>query len=207
MKQLLSVLLLLFATLMGVQAQDVKISGRVTDADSNLPIETASISVKGKSRGVTTNANGDFSLDVPTGSTLVITSVGYERQEIAASSSLTINLVKEANNLSDVVVVGYGTQKRTHLTGSVGTLSMKAVEDLPVGNLSEALKGQIVGVSVSGGFARTGEAATVTIRNPIFYSKDGGSKDPLFEAMKCNVEVKKQYKIHAIKNQINLGNN
>jgi len=83
-------------------------------------------------------------------------------------------------DLSEVVVVGYGTQKKIHTTGSVATLNTKAIEDLPVASLSEAIKGQIVGVSVSGGYARPGEPATITIRNPIYFSKDGGSKEPLY---------------------------
>lgn len=180
MKQLLSVLLLLFATLMGVQAQDVKISGRVTDADSNLPIESASISVKGKSRGVTTNANGDFSLDVPTGSTLVITSVGYERQEIAASSSLTINLVKEANNLSDVVVVGYGTQKRGNITSAVTTLKGTELTKRPLASTSMTLQGLAPGVVVQQGSGQPGaDGGSINIRG---YGSITGSSFPLIIA-------------------------
>jgi TonB-linked SusC/RagA family outer membrane protein len=79
-----------------------------------------------------------------------------------------------------VIVIGYGTQKRSHLTGAVGTVDVKGIQDMPVGNLSEALKGQIVGVGVSGGYSRPGEPATITIRNPVFLSKDGGSKEPLY---------------------------
>ncbi len=103
-----------------------------------------------------------------------------EKKAGSGGQSVSVALSEVANELNDVVVVGYGTQKRSHLTGSVGTMSIKAVEDLPVGNLSEALKGQIVGVNVSGGFARPGESATITIRNLYLLFKDGGSKEPLF---------------------------
>lgn len=163
--------------------QEITVSGVVTDKETGQPIERVTVAVKGTTIGTSTNIKGEFSLKVSSASSvLVFSHIGRVRQEVQVGTTreFSVSLETEANSLDDVVVVGYGTQKRTHLTGSVGTMEMKKVVDLPVGSLTEALKGQIVGVNVSGGYARPGEPATITIRNPIYFSKDGGSKDPLF---------------------------
>lgn len=176
------ILLLSLLSCFTIFAQQKVVTGTVKDADGK-PVEAVTVGIKGTNTNVVTNANGAFSITVPSNqSVLKISSTGFNYAEInvGTKTNFSITLQKDTKELEDVVVVAYGTQKRTHLTGSVGTVDMKRVEDLPVGNLSEALKGQIVGVNVSGGFARPGEPATITIRNPVFYSKDGGSKDPLF---------------------------
>jgi TonB-linked SusC/RagA family outer membrane protein len=162
-------------------AQQRTISGIITNKDGE-PLGAATVSIKSTDRSTVTNLKGEFSILASDESILRISSVGYQFQEIPVGkqSTFAISLSTDSKSLDEVVVVGYGTQKRSHLTGSVGTVDVKSIQDLPVGNLSEALKGQIVGVSVSGGFSRPGEPATITIRNPIFFSKDGGSKDPLF---------------------------
>ncbi|MGB3007662.1 MAG: carboxypeptidase-like regulatory domain-containing protein, partial [Chitinophagaceae bacterium] len=164
-------------------AQEKVISGKVIDQQTSLPLEGVTVKVKNSNVYAMTNKNGEFTLKAPSNqSVITFTYVGYGIFEVKAGSitSLPVSLEVLDQRLDEVVVVGYGTQKRTHLTGSVGTINVKSIQDLPVGNLSEALKGQIVGVSVSGGFSRPGEPATITIRNPIYYSKDGGSKEPLY---------------------------
>ncbi len=175
--------LILAISASGAWAQEKKVTGKVTNQKTGAPLPNVSVKIKNGTQSTLTNAEGSFTITVPSSESVIsISHVGFGiwEQKAGSATTLTIALSETTNDLDDVIVIGYGTQKRSHLTGSVGTLSMKAVEDLPVGNLTEALKGQIVGVSVSGGFARPGEAATLTIRNPIFYSKDGGSKDPLF---------------------------
>ena len=158
------------------------VSGKVIDPKTNTGLQGVNIKVKNGTQATITDVDGNFTIVVPSSeSILVFTHVNYSVYETKAGNGpVNVTMKETITQLDDVVVVGYGTQKRTHLTGSVGTVDMKRVEDIPVGNLSEALKGQIVGVSVSGGFARPGEVATITIRNPLFFSKDGGSKDPLF---------------------------
>jgi len=175
----LPLLLLLCCT---VYAQQKTITGKITEADGK-PVSGATVGIKGTNVNVASDENGSFTIVVPSNeSVLKISNVGLQYREITVGTKtvLSIKMQKENKDLDEVVVVGYGIQKKSHLTGSVGTIDMKSVQDLPVGNMSEALRGQIVGVSVSGGFARPGEVATVTVRNPVFYSKDGGSKDPLF---------------------------
>jgi TonB-dependent SusC/RagA subfamily outer membrane receptor len=82
--------------------------------------------------------------------------------------------------LEDVVVIGYGEQKRSHLTGAVATVKLSQIDELPVGDITSALAGKLPGVSVSGGTARPGTAASIVIRNPTKASKDGGSNSPLY---------------------------
>lgn len=164
-------------------SKETVVTGVVIEKETGLPIERVSVAVKGSSTGTTTNMKGEFSIKVPSSSAVLVFSfIGKLRQEVPVGSNIEFNVTLETDNttLEDVVVVGYGTQKRSHLTGSVATVSMKNLIDLPTGSLSEALKGQIVGVNVSGGYSRPGEGATITIRNPVFYSKDGGQKEPLF---------------------------
>jgi TonB-linked SusC/RagA family outer membrane protein len=176
-------LLLFIISSMQLYAQGPKITGTVLDQKTGKPLAGVSVKVKNSSQSTITNEAGVFTIKAPSAFSIITFSfVGYGIKEVKAGSAapLDISLSEVANELDDVVVVGYGTQKRSHLTGSVATVEMKNVTDLPVGNMSEALKGQVNGVSISGGFARPGEVATITIRNPLFYSKDGGSKDPLF---------------------------
>lgn len=164
-------------------AQQRIATGVVTDQETKEPLSGVTVGIKGSNRSTTTNEKGQFSIPVSANETVLkFTSVGFTYYEltVGSKSNFKIALSKDTKQLDEVVVVGYGTQKKSHLTGSVGTVDMKNIQDLPVGNLSEALKGQIVGVGVAGGFSRPGEPATITIRNPIFFSKDGGSKDPLY---------------------------
>jgi TonB-linked SusC/RagA family outer membrane protein len=177
--------LLLVMMLLGCSilfAQQRTVSGVILNRETHEPLPGATVSVKGTDRMTATDERGQFKIIASDESVLKITMVGFVYQEIPVGkqNNFTLNLDKDNKSLDEVVVVGYGTQKRAHLTGAVGTVDMKKIEDLPVGTLSEALRGQIVGVGVSGGFSRPGEPATITIRNPIYFSKDGGSKEPLY---------------------------
>jgi len=179
----LGVLLLFLCTQLFSYAQEKTITGSVVDQQTGKPMEGVNVRIKNTSNGTTTNDKGEFTIKVPSSESIVtITYVGYMVYEtkVGTGSLQKIQLSTIDKSLEDIVVVGYGSQKRSHLTGSVGTIEMKNIQDLPVGNLSEALKGQIVGVGVSGGFSRPGEPANITIRNPVYFSKDGGSKEPLY---------------------------
>jgi len=165
-----------------VAAQERTVTGKVTDPDGK-PIPGVNVKVKNTTNGTTTNAKGEFTIKAPSAESIISfshVSFIFQEQKAGTENNIEVKLTTAEKAMDEVVVVGYGTQKKSHLTGAVGTVDPKSILDLPVGNLSEALKGQIVGVGVSGGFARPGEPATITIRNPIFLSKDGGSKEPLY---------------------------
>ena len=177
--------LLVFAVLflpIVIFAQSVTVTGKVIDNSTGTSLEGATIRIKNSKISTVSDTKGNFSIKAPSSeSVITITYIGYGVYESKAGNGVMNVELKNLNTgLNDVIVVAYGTQKRSHLTGSVGSVDMKTIEDLPVGSLSEALKNQIVGVNVNGGFKRPGEAASITIRNPVYYSKDGGSKDPIY---------------------------
>lgn len=179
---LLSVLLLISSTLM---AQNRTITGRVVSSDKNEPLIGVAVQIKGSNVGTTTDTSGHFSLKATNLQSIVVgvRYIGYNYQEKTlrvGEMNADFKLVATSNNLEEVVVVGYGTQKKTHLTGAIASIDVKAIEDIPTGNLAVALRGQIPGLSESGGTQRPGQPATLTIRNPYFFSKDGGTTDPLY---------------------------
>lgn len=162
-------------------AQQVTVKGMITDSKTSLPLAGATVKVKNGTATTMTDANGMFTIIVPSSETvLTISYVGYKLYETkAGNGNLSIHLENTGLDLNEVVVVGYGAQKRAHLTGSVATVDMQKVTDLPVSSLAESLKGQIPGLNVSGGSQRPGDNSTLSIRQNFGFSKDGSSSLPL----------------------------
>jgi len=179
------ILLLFSLTSLSSFAQDanskIKVSGTVIDA-SGVPIPGVNIVEKGTNNGVVSDFDGNYNMSAKESSTLVFSFIGMKTIELPLKGQkvLNVTLKEDAESLNEVVVVGYGTQKREAVTGSVATVKMSEIEDLPVGNLASALVGRVLGVSVSGGESRPGEAAQIRIRQPSFFAKDGGSLEPLY---------------------------
>ncbi len=177
-------LLLMVLTCTGLYAQERKVTGKVVDQQDGQPIPGVNVSIKGKPSNVSTNAEGQYTIQVSSATdALVFSYIGYTRQTIpvGTQSNIDVRLAADNKNLDEVVVVGYGTQKKAHLTGSVVEIKASEIEDLPVTNIGAALAGRLLGVGVSGGISRPGSKATLTIRNPIpSFGKDGGSPQPLY---------------------------
>ncbi len=134
-----------------VRAQQVVVQGTVLDSVTSEPIPSATVSVKGASIGTQTDARGAFVLRLGgADDTLVVARIGYARREIAvgARTTLEIRLASTAATLSEVVVVGYGTQKRSDVTGSVASIDMERLDEVPNTSVVEALQGAMPGVSV-----------------------------------------------------------
>ena len=131
---------------------EVTIKGQVTD-EKGTPLPGATVVVKGVTGlGASTDADGRFTLAVPTGNeTLAISSIGYVAQEIklGGRTDLTVQLVTDNQALNEVVVVGYGTQKRSDLTGAVGSVTSKELTERPVINIAQGLQGRVAGVNVA----------------------------------------------------------
>ena len=146
--------------------QDIPVSGTVTQGDgTGLPGVT--VLVKGTSIGTSTGADGSFSLSVPEGSTLVFSSIGFKRQEIAvtgATSSLVVRLVEDNESLNEVVVVGYGTQNRQSLSTAVVSVGGAALARQPVAGFDQALQGQAAGVQVQAPSGAPGAGIQVRVR-------------------------------------------
>ena len=136
--------------------EDKTITGTVTGTDTNEPLPGVSVVIKGTTRGTTTNGNGEFVLEVPeTASTLIFSFVGYVTQEVAVGnqSRITVQMNVDNKSLEEVVVVGYGTQKKSDLTGAVSSISESQIQSRPVTGFNDALQGRSSGVQVrqSGG--------------------------------------------------------
>lgn len=166
MRKTIYLLLMLFTTLLGVKAQDIKVTGSVIESVTGKPLESASVTLKGKGKGVATNANGDFSITVAKGESLVISSIGYNSKEIKADDAVVnVSLDKSDNNLADVVVVGYGTQKRANLSGSVVQLNNASLIKRQVSSASQVLQGLAPGVTVQQQSGKPGaDGASIRIR-------------------------------------------
>jgi TonB-linked SusC/RagA family outer membrane protein len=168
-------MLLFFSSV--VKAQNRTISGLVTD-EKNLPLPGAAVHVKGSTVSAVTNTNGEYSISVTNLQNVVVgvSFVGYNYQEKTlkvGEKNADFKMIPSSNGLSEVVVVGYGEQKKITLTGSVSTIDVKKIEDLPSLNLASSLVGQVPGLSINTASARPGQPVTTTIRNPVSYSKNG----------------------------------
>ena len=161
-----------------VFAQTRTITGTITSSDKNEPLVGVTVRVKGSNAATQTDVNGKYSIKVTNtqNAVLGITYVGYAYQErtlrIGENNYDAKLEPSKDTNLDDVVVVGYGTQKKVTLTGAVSVADLKKVEDVPALSLSAALRGTAVGVSVTGGVQRPGQSASITVRNPVVVSKD-----------------------------------
>ncbi|MGJ7030236.1 SusC/RagA family TonB-linked outer membrane protein [Niabella hirudinis] len=156
---------LVIGPLKGV-AQTKTVTGLVLDASSEKPVAGASVLVKGSTAGTLTNAEGRFSVVVPENGLLLISAVGYQELEVGADASLNRLLLSPVNKeLDQVVVVGYGRQKKATLTGAVETISSKTFESRAVTNVGLALQGQVPGLLVTRSSPRPGnEGIAFTIR-------------------------------------------
>ncbi|MBC7887209.1 MAG: TonB-dependent receptor [Ferruginibacter sp.] len=166
MRKTICMLLILLTTLLGVKAQDIKVTGTVTESATGKPLESASVTIKGKGKGVPTNVNGVFSITVPKGETLVVSSIGYNGKEVNADNAVVnVSLDKSDNNLADVVVVGYGTQKRANLSGSVVQLNNASLIKRQVSSATQVLQGLAPGVTVQQQSGKPGaDGASIRIR-------------------------------------------
>jgi TonB-dependent SusC/RagA subfamily outer membrane receptor len=158
--------LIIFLTLFtsGLMAQEV-VTGTVTSGDSALV--GASVQLKGTSVGTTTDANGNFRIAAPAASILVISSVGFVSQEVKVTAGRNLNvqlLPSVARSMDEVIVVGYGTQKRADVTGAVASVPKTRFTQVPVTNVMQAIEGSVAGVSVTTNSQVPGRTATVQIR-------------------------------------------
>lgn len=182
-KRLLALLQVIIALTvsLSVFAQEVTVKGKITDGKTSLPLAGATIKVKNGKASAISDVNGQFTIKAPSSSSILsITYVGYKVYETnAGDGTLTILLESLGTDLNEVVVVGYGTQLKKNVTGSMVTADMPKLAELPVSSLAEALKGQIPGLNVSGGSQRPGDNAVLSIRQQFGFSKDGSSTIPL----------------------------
>lgn len=175
-------LLLVFALFLGFQvsqAQQSKVQGTVSDAQGK-PIAGVSITLKGQKSGVVSENNGTYSISLSNSNgTLVFSSIGYSDKEVSINGKTTIDVVLNAkdDNLNEVVVVGYGTQKKKDITGSVGTVNASQIKNLSLTSPEQALQGRVAGVNVTSSSGTPGAAININVRG---VGTINGSAQPLY---------------------------
>lgn len=160
------VLLLLLMGVSGtLTAQTIKVSGSVSNS-SGEPLAGATVQEKGSARTVSTQQNGQYSIDAAANAVLIISHIGYEAKEVSVDNrqQIDISLLEDDKSLEQVVVVGYGTQKRRDLTGAVSSVSGTDLEKMPVQNVAQALQGRLAGVQVTTGEGSPGSEPSIRIR-------------------------------------------
>lgn len=157
-----------------------EITGRVTDEKGN-PLAGASVKVKGTSQGVTTDSEGGFTLKSANGNvTIEVSFVGFQSREIPITANtgfLTVELTAELTNMNEIVLIGYGTQRKVDMTGSVVSVKDDVIRNRPVTTLNQALVGQLAGVAVAQNDAAPGGETSIKIRG---LGSISGGNEPLY---------------------------
>lgn len=174
----LSVVLMLMLSAGFVQAQDVQVSGTVLD-ETGSPLPGVTILLKGTTRGTTTDLDGKYSISSPASGVLVFSFIGYNNSEetIGNRTKIDITLNPDVSNLEEVVVVGYGTQKKSQLTGAISSVGNKEIQELPITDARQALQGRAAGVDVVQPGSKPGSAPQVRIRGRRSFN---ASNEPLY---------------------------
>jgi TonB-dependent SusC/RagA subfamily outer membrane receptor len=180
-RKLYTILILTVLNLFNINAlnaQEISVTGTVKDKMGEA-IPGVTIVQKGTSKGAVTDLNGNYTIPVsgPT-SVLIFSFVGLKTQEIEVGQNRKIDVVLEEDvvGMDEVVVVGYGTQKRGNITGAVASVNPEVIKDRPITNIEEALQGQVTGLSISSTGGQPGAATKMNIRG---ISSVSGSSQPL----------------------------
>ena len=161
-------------TMAAAPQQSSTIRDKVIDTNGD-PVIGANIVEKGTTNGTTTDVEGNFSINAKSGSTLVITFIGYVREEVKANAGrrMEIILQEDSETLEEVVVVGYGTMKKADLTGSVATVGSEVIEDRPLTNLGAGLQGAIANLNITSSSGAPGTGSSFNIRGTTNLSGGG----------------------------------
>jgi TonB-dependent starch-binding outer membrane protein SusC len=156
------------------------VTGKILKSNNKLPAAGISVTVKNSTEGTQTDANGSFTITMPAGkNVLVITGIGFESTEVTVTgNTVAVELNESAAALNEVVVVGYGTQKRKDLTGAISSVSAATIEKVPVISATQALQGRASGVQIINNDGAPGGNISILIRG--IGSLAGGGNDPLY---------------------------
>lgn len=166
----------LFMGVLSLNAQDasISVSGTVVDKEDNSPLPGVTVMVKGTTTGTVTDIDGIYTIQAPANGTLVFSYIGMVTQEVAVNGQSTVDLSMSADavGLSEVVVVGYGTQKKENLSGAVDAIDVEQLESRPISNLAQGLQGVAPNLNIGFNSGAPGQAANFNIRG--FTSINGG---------------------------------
>lgn len=169
--------MILFIPTLAFAQQQIK--GKVSGQDG-VPLSGVSVAVKGTTRGTTTDAEGNFKIELATKAILSFSFIGYATKDVAITSGqsvVNVAMNEDQQNLDEVVVVGYGTQLKKEITGAVQTVNYKDLKDIPVSQITQKLQGQLAGVQINQTTGKPGQGMSVRIRGQV--SVTAGS-DPLY---------------------------
>ncbi|QMW00457.1 SusC/RagA family TonB-linked outer membrane protein [Spirosoma foliorum] len=161
-------------------AQERTVTGRVLSGDDNQGLPGVSVAVKGTTRGTTSDANGEYRISIPSNqAVLVFSAVGFVTQEITVGNKSAVNITLTTDNrsLNEVVVVGYGTQKKSQTTGAISSITPKQITEQPVTNIGQAMQGRVAGVDVAQSGSKPGSVPTIRIRGRRSFN---AGNDPLY---------------------------
>lgn len=162
-----------------LHAQSLEVRGKVTSATDGKPLPGVTVLLQGATVATSTNDTGDYSLTIPsTGGTLVFTQIGLISQTVSVTSSGTydISLQDDLSQLDEVVVVGYGTQKKSVVTGAISSVKASDLETMPINRVEQALQGRTSGLTIASNSGQPGSAATVRVRGITTF----GNNNPLW---------------------------
>lgn len=171
---------------------EMSVSGKVTSADDGQSLPGTNVLIKGTTTGTVTDAEGNYKIDVPSAeSVLIFSSIGYATQEVPVNgrSVIDVSMSLDVKQLSEVVVVGYGTQKKADLTGAVASIQADKIEERPLFRVDQALVGQMAGVRVKQTSGLPGKAFSVQVRGVGTFS---GVTEPLYVVDGFPLEVSGQ---------------
>lgn len=176
---LTSMCLMACSALQVVNAQQSAVAGKITDSSGN-PLSGVTITIQGTNMGTSTNESGLFTLNANPNATLVISAVGYQRQEInlAGRKTLNVTLNSDDQSLDEVMVVAYGTAKKSTFTGSAATVNYgKDAKDVPVTSFENALNGRVAGVQITSTSGQAGSTSSIRVRG---IGSMNASNEPLY---------------------------
>ncbi|WP_179021990.1 SusC/RagA family TonB-linked outer membrane protein [Winogradskyella forsetii] len=174
MKTKISLLLMLFFSICAI-AQQIEVNGVVTSESDGMPLPGVNVIVQGTSRGTSTDFDGKYTIQVSRGEQIEFSYVGFVPQTVTVEDQTVINIVlqDDVSSLSEVVVIGYGTQKKADLTGAISTVQAEEIEKTPNGNVMQSLQGKVAGLQIVSNGA-PGAGPTVRVRGVNSFSAGGG---------------------------------
>jgi len=158
-------------------AQNIRVTGVVVGQEDGEPVIGASIMVKGTTLGTITNYDGEFTLEADRNARLIVSYVGMVTQELPVQANMRISLQSDTQALDEVIVVAYGTQKKSSFTGSAAAIGSESFEKRPLTNISSALEGNAPGIQVTSAHGQPGESPEIRIRG---FGSVNASNDPLY---------------------------
>ena len=162
-------------------AQNIDVSGKVTNRSTGEPLSQATVAIKGTRTATQTDASGNFTISAPVRSVLTVSFIGMGLQEVTVTPGLTsINIEMDPlpNSMNEVVVVGYGTQKRSVVTGAISSIKARDLENVPSNRIEQALQGRVSGVTIAQNSGQPGSPSTIRVRGLTTFGD--GNNNPLW---------------------------